>query len=310
MVLEHIARDTGIRIEYLERVVRSASHRYKQYYIAKRAGGYRSILHPAKEVKVLQRWVARRLLSQLPIHSSAFAYRVGKDCAAMARLHVDRKYLLRVDFKDFFPSITGGDIANILTGRCFALGTGQLALDPYDVFVIRKIVCRNDRLVIGAPSSPVLSNAIMYEFDRQWNDRCCRSGVLYTRYADDIYMSTNAPNALPSIYEDFLRCVSELREPRLQVNREKTVFSSDNRRKMILGLIVTPTHTISLGRAKKRAVRSLVHRILSGNASAAEISYAAGFFAYTQAVEPQFLFRLERKFGVDILQAISKAGNR
>ncbi|MBO2025552.1 hypothetical protein J4733_09050 [Klebsiella pneumoniae] len=52
---------------------------------------------------------------------------------------------------------------------------------------------------MGAVSSPVVSNAICYELDHILNEFCLSKGVIYTRYADDMYFSTNEENVLKQI---------------------------------------------------------------------------------------------------------------
>jgi hypothetical protein len=62
----------------LELLIRSAPHRYKVYQIEKRKEGeYRTIAQPAREVKVLQRWVMKHVLGEFEAHPAATAYRRG-----------------------------------------------------------------------------------------------------------------------------------------------------------------------------------------------------------------------------------------
>src|SRR5690606_5965066 len=45
------------------------------------------------------------------------------------------------------------------------------------------------RLSIGAPSSPIVSNLLMFEFDKIVTSEADRRGIRYTRYADDMTFS-------------------------------------------------------------------------------------------------------------------------
>src|SRR5690606_27674917 len=63
-------------------------------------------------------------------------------------------------------------------------------------------------LSIGAPSSPLISNFIMFKFDDELNAECKKRGVKYTRYADDLTFSTNVKNALfeiPTLVKEQLK---------------------------------------------------------------------------------------------------------
>src|ERR1700680_1139676 len=90
----------------LMRLVKSAPRRYKVFKIPKRTPGqFREIAQPAKEIKALQYWVMNRVLSKFSVHPAAIGYRQGLNIADNARPHVYGRFLLKLDFRDFFPSI-------------------------------------------------------------------------------------------------------------------------------------------------------------------------------------------------------------
>jgi hypothetical protein len=107
--------------------------------------------------------MADNLLSRLPIHEAASAYRKGASVHKHAAVHVAQNYLLKVDFQNFFPSITQTDIDRVL--RHESPARASLSLTQEDVDFVKRIVCRRGALTIGAPSSPLVSNLVMYEFD-------------------------------------------------------------------------------------------------------------------------------------------------
>ena len=193
MIIERITSELGLSEQYVAKIAQTASHRYKTYEIPKTTGGTRTINHPARELKLLQSWLADRVFSLLPVHAAAFAYRKGRNILAHAAVHVRQNYLLKVDFRDFFPSITGADV-EVLLRRNETIFNPRM--DGLDYQLIKSLVCRRDRLTIGAPSSPSLSNAVMFEFDVHWQEVSRSEEVVYSRYADDLYFSTNAPNVL------------------------------------------------------------------------------------------------------------------
>jgi RNA-directed DNA polymerase len=139
---------------YIAAIVRTATHRYKTYQIPKAAAGLRTIDHPARELKFLQIWLVDNIIAHLPVHSAAFAYRKRRNILAHAQVHVAQNYLLKVDLREFFPSITGQDVSGLLRANALLFTP---ALDTPDYGLARSLVCKNDRLTIGAPSSPALS---------------------------------------------------------------------------------------------------------------------------------------------------------
>jgi len=87
-------------------LINTAPFRYKYHYVEKRGGrGLREIAEPAKEVKFLQRLLIEKELHELPLHPAAVAYRRGGSIFQHAHPHAAGKYLLKLDFKNFFPSL-------------------------------------------------------------------------------------------------------------------------------------------------------------------------------------------------------------
>ncbi|MHB1218654.1 MAG: retron St85 family RNA-directed DNA polymerase [Alphaproteobacteria bacterium] len=294
MILEQISKESKIPLQQLRIISHTAEHRYRTYKIAKRTGGTRTISHPTPELKFLQRWLVRKVLSVLPVHHSVLSYRQGTSIRDVAEQHSSSNYLLRVDLANFFPSLTADDVQLLLAENASRF---SLKLTQEDFSVITKIVCRHGQLTIGAPSSPALSNALLYRLDERIFRACTSDHVIYTRYADDLFFSTDEPNRLSETLQFVKVALSEERHPQLVINEKKTVFTSRKRRRVVAGLVLTSDRQISVGREKKRYIRSMVNSYLRGSLSADQISYLRGYLSYAQSVEPDILNRLRRKFG-------------
>lgn len=294
MILKSIAVETGISQLEIAKIVRSANHLYKTYEIPKRTKGYRTIDHPSPELKFLQRWLNRNIFVNLQIHDRAFAYRLGIGIAENARAHANSNYLLKVDFLDFFHCIKGEDVKSVLEKN---RGSQPLKLNQDDMEIIVQVVCKDGALTIGAPSSPVLSNAVLFEFDQFLSESCKDLDITYTRYADDLFMSTNAPNRLEKILQTIRKDLKRRTSPLLKINEDKTVFTSRKRRRIATGITLTSRGRLSIGREKKRLIRSMIFRYSAGQLSKEEVSYLRGYLAYIRSVEPEFLVRMQKKFG-------------
>lgn len=300
---ERIAAEAGLERGYVLAVARSASHRYKKYHIPKRSGGVRLIYHPARELKLLQYWLLRNVLDRLPVHPAAFAYREGVSISALARMHLRQNFLLRADFENFFPSIRGADVVAVL--RSASGGAGSLVLESADYEFVRRVVCREDRLTIGAPTSPALCNAVMFELDARWSDAAKAARAVYSRYADDLYFSTDEPDTLAGILAGVREDLRQRATPSLRINEAKTVFSSRKRRRLVTGLVLSSQGRVSLGRAKKRRIRALLFRHSLGQASPTDVAYLRGFIAYALSVEPAFVETLRRRYGSAVTSVTS-----
>lgn len=294
-LIEEMSGDLGILPAHLTQIIRTAPLRYKVFKIAKKkAGEFREVAQPAREVKAIQYWMIIRFGDHLPVHSAATAYSEGSSIKENARRHVASNYILKMDFRNFFPSILASDIERHLES------TLHDDIDGSARSLISRVCCWAPmrtpplRLCIGAPTSPLLSNSIMYQFDSLISQLAIVDGVEYTRYADDLTFSTKYARTLYRYKDHVARVLHELEYPRLDINSEKTVFASRASHRKVTGVVLTPTRELSLGRVRKRVIRAMFHRNLLGMLSDDEQKRLAGLLAFADSIEPGFSDRLSK----------------
>jgi RNA-directed DNA polymerase len=284
----------------LGKLIRSAPKRYKVFQIPKRAPHtFRTIAQPAREVKELQRWAIKNILADLPVHSAAKAYRNRLSIADNAMPHASRRFLLKLDFKEFFPSIKGYDFERYIEALQSSIPKEDLKLLSRILFWTPKGE-RALRLSIGAPSSPLLSNILLYPFDQLVSNLCLPLGVVYTRYADDLSFSADTSVLLKLVEEGVAVICQTLPYPQLALNRSKTVRVSRKDARRVTGLVLTNDNSISLGRDKKRRISATLHHFSRGLLSPEEVSSLKGMMSYINSVEPSFLVRLKQKYGPEL----------
>lgn len=305
-ILTSLSEKLLISVEELKAFVNTAPYRYKVYSIPKRSGrGVRIIAQPTDVLKLMQRMALESHLEGLPVHECATAYREGVGIKDNAKAHVKNKYLLKMDFSDFFPSIGPSDLIKHVKKY-----KGKLPRE--DAYALKKLFFwarKKDpehvhRLSIGAPSSPFISNTLLYDFDCKIAEKCSGLGITYTRYADDLTFTTNNQNVLfgmPALVETVCK---EVEYPSLKVNTDKTVFSSKRNNRHVTGLVLTNDNKISLGHEKKRYIRSLVYRYSLGNMPDDEILSLKGMLAFAKHMEPSFFQAATRKYGEPIIGSI------
>jgi RNA-directed DNA polymerase len=297
MIIEKMAADLGLQVPFIDAIARGASHAYKTYSIPKRGGGARTIEHPSKQLKALQRWFLQYVIPGLPVHSAATAYQKNHSILDNAAVHAGSKYLLRMDFQSFFPSITEVDVRAYIEDRSSLFS----AWSSFDINVFCMIVLRRSRLTIGAPTSPALSNIICFDMDSAFSDLCARHGVTYTRYADDLFFSTTQPNVLRPLQLEVERIISELKLPaRLVINAAKTRHSSKRRARRVTGIVLGSDQKAYIGRPLKRKIRALIFKMDSlDSRSRASL---AGLVAYAVGFDADFMNSLIMKYGHAIIR--------
>lgn len=277
-------------------LIATAPSRYKTHFIDKRGGrGKREISQPTKEIKYLQRILVRDELCSLPIHDAAIGYRVGKGIHDHAQPHAAARYLLKLDFKDFFPSLKFASLEHRLSV--------DTTYSPIERWILGNLLCRRPKgsnvlqLSIGAPSSPFVSNYLLREFDEQIAEYCQQTNARYTRYADDLAFSTSQAGHLDSIESKVRNLVSELSYLGLSLNEAKTINVSTKRRRTLVGLTLSNQGNASIGREAKRVLRSALHKFSNGELSPSEAANLKGRLAFTYAVDPMFVTSLLARYG-------------
>lgn len=303
-----ILNDLPISSNQLNRLIATAPHRYKTFYIPKKTPGeLRLVAQPASEVKTLQRWVVDHLKDKFPIHLAAAAYQPGTGIKFNADQHKESRFVLKMDFKDFFYSIMENDLRSHFV-KYYDQNISNEDLDDFCRILLWAPKYTRDRsLCIGAPSSPFISNSVMYDFDSLLSVFCGEKEVKYTRYADDLTFSTNVENKLSSIFDFVIQLVSKLDYPKLKININKTVNTSRGRGIKITGVTVTADKKLSLGRDRKRAIRSMVNHFLLGHLSKDDVNKLNGLLAFANDIEPEFIIRIQTKYGFDILRKIHRS---
>ncbi|AWB52292.1 retron St85 family RNA-directed DNA polymerase [Pasteurella multocida] len=281
---------------------RTCPHRYKIYTIPKRnSKKKRVIAQPSKELKFIQRILIQNLENKLPIHNMAFAYRKGISIKNNAQKHLYNDYLLKMDFKDFFESITPKIFFRELEKH-------KIILSSEDIKFLTGVIFRKEKnellLSIGSPISPLISNFVMFSFDKIVYELCLKKEITYTRYADDITFSTNRKNILfniPSMIEDVLLANYE---GEIILNKEKTRFTSKAHNRHVTGVTLSNENKLSIGRTKKRELIVALHYFINNKLDIDSIEKLRGELAFAFYIEPDFKNRLIKKYGQNSLDRI------
>lgn len=185
----------------------SALSHYERRVIAKRDGSFRLLEAPKQHLKHIQRQIQREILSAIPLHDSVHGFRTGRSIVTFATPHAGRDAVLRLDLRDFFPSISGPrvqslfrtlgfpeHVADLLGGLCttttprgFWRNTGGEL--PHDHLQHLRIFYARPHLPQGAPTSPGVANSCAFRLDRRLTALAKAAGAAYTRYADDLAFS-------------------------------------------------------------------------------------------------------------------------
>ncbi|MBS7790660.1 retron St85 family RNA-directed DNA polymerase [Roseococcus sp. SDR] len=298
MLTQYLAQATGLSTLEIERIARSAPRRYKDYMIPKANGGHRLISHPAREVKALQRALVEWLSDKFPVHHCATAYKKGGSIALNADQHAQNGPIMKMDFRNFFPSIKSHDWIKFITENNFPLNEFDRELTRTILFHKRPSM-PDLRLAIGAPSSPFISNIMMYDFDCYVHDKTKAEKITYTRYADDLTFSSARAWNLRDVEPIIKKAVRDHAFSKLEINNEKTRVVTTKFRRIVTGVTLANQGHISVGRNAKRELRAIMSRLSLRQTPKQNPSQIVGILGFLGSIEPKYLQSLKEKYGKD-----------
>lgn len=286
-----LVRKTALPAPTVHSLIRTGSYRYKTFFVPKRSGrGVRLIAQPARELKALQRLAVSEFLNELPIHDAVHGYVRGRGVKSNAEVHRRFNFLLKMDFRDFFPSLKPEDMLEHFRRYLPAYNVSEETLAGLFFWHPRGATALE--LCIGAPSSPFISNTLLFEFDSLLSDKLRKLDVIYTRYSDDLSFSSNHRDVLGHVPGIVLETLGALLYPRLSINSEKTVHTSRKRRKVVTGIIITPQSRLSIGRERKKLMRSMAHRASLRKLDSSELQKLQGLINFAHDIEPEFAIQI------------------
>ena len=224
---------------------------YKVYELPKRAGGTRTITAPQPLLKRLQRRLLANGLNSLDVHRAAHGFRRDHSIATNAAVHVGKRIVVNVDIEGFFQNTKYQSILDTVR----KLGGGKLS-DPAD-FLLADICSYNGALPTGAPTSPAIGNIVLRAADTAIASVAERSGIAFTRYADDLTFSgdDNTKQILP-----FVRKV--LAKSGFSLDNKKTQLYRRGRQQLVTNLIVNDK--VNLKRIDRRRLRAVIDARCAG----------------------------------------------
>ena len=280
---------------------------YTPFEIPKRDGGKRMIWAPRPKLKRAQHWILANILAQLPVHGAAHGFLQERSILTNARVHVNSKRLIRMDMKDFFPTITFPRVKGVFRKAGYREQTATLLAllcteAPREIHKVKEkiyYVAVGERcLPQGAPTSPALSNIVSLNLDRRLQGLCNARGWRYTRYADDMCFSLSDKKTVPQVGYLLGAVKRIVEEEGFILNETKTWVARKGGRQAVTGLLTNGPGNPRVSRELKRNLRAALHNLKSGKGLKEEqsIHQLIGYASFIAMVEPEL--------GRDFLKAL------
>lgn len=245
-------------VYYIYRI--PSDSRYIKFRVPKRSKGHRTIYSPISSLNIIQRKLSQVLYAIYEPRPCVHGFAASRSIITNAKAHVNKNFVLNIDIKDFFSAINFGRVQGMFIKNPYKL-------DKKVAAVLSQICCFNKVLPQGAPTSPIISNLICQKLDSELQRFSKQYGLMYTRYADDITLSSNRkelPAPLVSSYKkgcpyvtlgDELRSIIE--NNGFQINYAKVRLAYKTQRQEVTGLTVN--QSVNVNRQFIRNIDGALH---------------------------------------------------
>jgi hypothetical protein len=226
-----------LKIDRRRLMIMAEKPSYKTFSIPKKGGGEREIEAPYHSLKKVLSRLNYYLQSVYYFEKSSAAYGFipgvsndddRRNVVTNAKKHLNKAYLLNIDLKDFFHTVSRDRVLQIFAGKPF-----NFKRDLPDL--LADITTYKGRLPMGTPTSPVLSNFACRELDQALVNFAEDMLWIYTRYADDMSFSSNQ-----LINAEKINSVRRIvKQQGFVINERKSKVFGPEDDKIVTGLLLT-----------------------------------------------------------------------
>lgn len=162
----------------------------------------------------LHRLFALALSGVYEPNAKSFAYQKGKSIDSCLKAHLHSDTFLKTDIHSYFDSVS----YDLLLERLMAIRSWPITRKAQ----LKKVLSTcfyNGHLPIGFVTSPILSDIFLKDLDEHMS---MLKGIRYTRYADDIIISTTGDDANERLEQALEILRTEITSHKLELNKKKT----------------------------------------------------------------------------------------
>ncbi|UJQ40393.1 reverse transcriptase domain-containing protein [Vibrio anguillarum] len=282
----------------------------------------RDIYLPTDKLKKIHRFVNGSILEYAEINRNVvFSYRKGVSIRDAVEKHTCNKFFFQTDIKNFYGSISKKNISDIFDHRFDMVPISDL--DNYRKKLLDLMVI-NDQLPAGFSTSPMLSNICLFDFDNELEQYCNESHLTYTRYSDDIIISSSEKENLTDLSEFIQSLLYKHVNKETLINDNKTKIVKHGSNVKILGFSILPNGELTISSKDKKEIEILLHFFLNDaekfnnyiesklsfkhddssdrNAYDSALSSLCGRIVALNSMDKKYLDKLRRKYGNTLIE--------
>lgn len=189
---------------------------------------------------VIDRWLQQCLAQaitprfEFDFKPHNYGFRPGKNahqCVQQSQRYINNgfNHIVDIDLKNFFDEVDHCILLQLLFRKVKCKNTLKLIRQwlRAPILIEGKLVRRRKGVPQGSPRSPLLSNIMLHELDRELEKRGCK----YVRYADDFSIYCESYSQAKKIGNDVYLFLND--KLKLPINREKSGIRSPTHFKLL-----------------------------------------------------------------------------
>lgn len=178
-----LANYLNITVKQLDFNAYNTRGKYHEFEIPKKNGKTRKIAAPIPSLKSIQKKLSKDIAKCYETKKHVHSYLKNKGIRTNGKVHVKQKYVLNLDLEDFFTSINFGRVSGMFKSYPFRFNDEIANL-------LSQLCCHENYLPQGSPCSPIITNFICRNLDNKLSKFARQNKCYYSRYSDDITIST------------------------------------------------------------------------------------------------------------------------
>lgn len=273
---------------------------YTTFRIPKHSGGLRTIQAPNAMLKAEQTKIKLLLENLTTPHNATHAYVKGRSTTTALQEHQknESRWFLKLDIKHFFNSFDE-TLIKTLFNKVYPLYRLP-TMYPVLMSTILELCLLNNELPQGTPASPIITNLCMMPIDYEIT-LAVGNDMVYTRYADDLLISSKYSFNYQDIINKISRILDEQTNNTLKLNTDKTRYGSSAGRNWNLGLMLNKDNNITIGHKRKEQFKAILFKLFTDTKnnilwSLEDVQHTLGLIAYYQHIEPTYIADLIEKY--------------
>lgn len=252
--ISSLAKTLSIDEDFL---ISTANHANSFYYLAKRIekadGSFRDVYGVERTLKYLQRKILKRIFYNVKfphyLYGSIKDVENPRTHVAAAQVHQKASLLVGIDISNFFPSLNSEVV--------FDIWKKFFNFSPPVAKLLTQLTTLNDFLPQGAPTSSSLANLAFWDYEYKIVDRLHAKRLTYTRYVDDVIVSSRESVPIEELYPIFNSIFGMFRHRGVKPNRNKIDISTSGHNMCVHNLNVN-SGVPSIPKKERSCIRAAV----------------------------------------------------